>query len=1417
MMNGNWFSRNSKRKKKSAFLSEEVEEFIRSSSYIFHLYDDLQKSQHKPLRSLCHLYIDLENPLSDEELKSNQKKSFHLYLAHSYGAKSWSTMLLIDKKTEKVGHKGEMRATSEFIKLSRKESQAIQCLGDKKSFLLSFKCYDSFLDIEIWFTQNCLKTCSLDDQPINSPQYSVVQVMAAMFGDAYSRLPKSSHYAYEPPLHHIEEVYRAVRAHHYEQDLSCEFQQPEYLLPELRTYQKRCVVWMLSREKQPATTSDPKGHPLWLFNDHLNLLYNPYGGYFIDYNDEKAELKDFPEPQGGILADEMGLGKTVEILALSLSHIRTDHKDQLAQLLNSRNKIDESLNPRVFQCSCGELGEVKNIKSKSLMRGMLTCSKCNSVQHRKCVNYDPMWNEYLYLCPQCWEDRPVSERLKSRATLIIAPQTLIHQWMDELLKRIDCNKLNVLHYEGVSSRYYYPYDLQDRDFVITSYETLRSDLKFVDIPCSERFRNPKRFHSFATPLKAINWWRICLDEAQMVESVTSQAAVMVSNLSAINRWGITGTPVQKSVNDLYGLIMFVGERPFNQQLWWYYLIAKPYFDLHFEPLIELLKKLFWRNNKKDVSAELGFTEKNDCLNRLDFAPIEAHFYKREKQRCNIAFNNTLSSIVDLNISLKKVDTRLCQKLMTPLITLRQACCHPQIVGNHFLSVSKKTMTMQEVLDSMIKRTTVECEEDHRKLISAINGQAGIALIRYEYQKAVNLYRAVLQSNEQYGGKVRTDKLQLYHTKHNLADLFDMIKTGNAYQIVNEETKELSNKALTMDDVGHTLRDESLRQEAEELKAGYLNASIASIIESRNQLNSIWSSISKKINLLKGVWWIDAIKIIVAREGEQTFLDKVRDTLQQHALKTIYEKGQIYDSIKNRKYARASGLQLLVSNMLDDLRKARDDLGKDVLQLSEMPSAKDFNEAVDCHLRAKSSDKGSQRSKRKKTVLKKCKYCMIHESFNLYEGVLFFFANDKLFEDSGDLEEILDNDRELVEQDESINLLVKQRRGNWSDSELEQTLKTILSNFSRISNDRQIIDEGRDVIDLFTGMKKEFKSLRAVWINIFDYISRMDELNMATYRLRLRFADEPETSESSKYILSEHEIEASFYSLRDEEKISRHDLNKNLAHLNYLSNLKGASSSDLYSSEPCPICTVPLGAQRSVFSCTHLFCLKCTEILVEKYSSNMCDRPSVKCPICRQSTATSEIVFIDSGSSGEEEGNEKIKVVGSWSTKVEEIVRTIFKIKISEPDAKCLVFSSWTSFLILLSEAFDANSIKYRRPTTKRKLTESLDSFKSDRDIDVLLIPFSYGSKGLNIVEANHIILVEPLLEPAQEYQAIGRIHRIGQTKSIFVHKFIIKNTVEERINELFSIQCGFLNYSDLQSDQRAVKTIKDIKDIMFSA
>ena len=73
---------------------------------------------------------------------------------------------------------------------------------------------------------------------------------------------------------------------------------------------------------------------------------------------------------------------------------------------------------------------------------------------------------------------------------------------------------------------------------------------------------------------------------------------------------------------------------------------------------------------------------------------------------------------------------------------------------------------------------------------------------------------------------------------------------------------------------------------------------------------------------------------------------------------------------------------------------------------------------------------------------------------------------------------------------------------------------------------------------------------------------------------------------------------------------------------------------------------------------------------------------------------------------------------------------------------------------------------------------------NDEGTKVLLISTKAGGEGLNLQRANHVFVMDPWWNPAVEFQAIQRAHRIGQTRPVIAKRFIVKNTIEEKIIEL---------------------------------
>lgn len=117
----------------------------------------------------------------------------------------------------------------------------------------------------------------------------------------------------------------------------------------------------------------------------------------------------------------------------------------------------------------------------------------------------------------------------------------------------------------------------------------------------------------------------------------------------------------------------------------------------------------------------------------------------------------------------------------------------------------------------------------------------------------------------------------------------------------------------------------------------------------------------------------------------------------------------------------------------------------------------------------------------------------------------------------------------------------------------------------------------------------------------------------------------------------------------------------------------------------------------------------------------------------------------------------------------------------EEGRKILLFSQFTSMLSLIEAELYKRAIPFAKLTGQtRKREEAIETFRSGA-ADLFLISLKAGGVGLNLTEADTVILYDPWWNPAVETQAADRAHRIGQDKPVFVYKLVTEQTVEERI------------------------------------
>ncbi|CAN0214983.1 unnamed protein product, partial [Hapterophycus canaliculatus] len=88
-------------------------------------------------------------------------------------------------------------------------------------------------------------------------------------------------------------------------------------------------------------------------------------------------------------------------------------------------------------------------------------------------------------------------------------------------------------------------------------------------------------------LLGVRWRRVILDEAHSIRNTDTKQSRACLQLEADQRWAVTGTPIQNSLDDVAALLAFLRHEPWSDRGWWRRVIADPYKDGDMEALRRL--------------------------------------------------------------------------------------------------------------------------------------------------------------------------------------------------------------------------------------------------------------------------------------------------------------------------------------------------------------------------------------------------------------------------------------------------------------------------------------------------------------------------------------------------------------------------------------------------------------------------------------------------------------------------------------------------------------------------------------------------------------------------------------------------------------------------------------------------------------
>ncbi|CAO1634126.1 unnamed protein product [Parajaminaea phylloscopi] len=1147
--------------------------------------------------------------------------------------------------------------------------------------------------------------------------------------------------------------------------------QPEGLLSTLYPFQSKSTRFLLRREgKDVARETSPDNRttggrepisPWWEYVRE-DLYYNALTGQFCFH---RHGIRDQPV-YGALLAEEMGLGKTVEIIALVLLH------------------------------------------PSPLSR------------HRGSTAWDVEQETHV-------------QRIK--ATLIVAPDVLIDQWIAEI--RRHAPRLLVYAFRGhqqttrdlPEGKRWQEY-AQGFDVIVASFSSVQREL---NVALKERPRSrrvPRKYERPRSPLVQVEFFRVVADEIQMVGN-TTRAAEVLSLIPRFSSIAVSGTPF-KRLQDISALFRFlkVSDVPST--------VLGATIPSAFAPaLFRVLRALTTRHIKTAVRSEMSLPRQKRCVVPIHFTAVETAYY-------DTIWQATLR-LLDLDESGAPIVaewTLDTSKMRQQLLLLRQACTHPQVAGRvlgsgsmaqgNLRSLSEVLGFMQEQcasnlfktrdnwLQRSVDKVVYHLQDDSdtfrydlaaptlEDLITCIqrlrDEQSGLVKAAVSTGPGYHLTTADLDSIDREGTHLQRDhrtllsmmdarathmatlnlRRRLYtevlaRAWHWLGNVYFQLGQTQSSEPATQDRTRFKDKEDRAYEAAEACRQELLKESREKVEQNVL---LKKPGENRNRTFDILVD-----NVPLGTGGIQSRQYLSEASELIALLNRQAHLIlewRQRILALIYtpiNREVSDDNPDDDQYAESIATQHTLEAILGMYRPLLAHRQQALTNDAVVGSIDIPSELAELESIVKVS-----RSARRQAVLRglpasdtitadtDLDILPLEQSTKLKEyrtlnAQMQAVTLESLQPERTCLKELLNSLRAVLERTES------QRESDLAKLGAE-TIRAILKRQS------QTLDSLRRELDSFARLF----NLRA------EYFKQLQTLSDA-------LVDLPVGESGLKSVL---------HRIRSETDEAAIKIAKFEAQARYLAHLAGLENQGLdQEGRTCIICTEHIRVGVLLANCGHVVCQKCFH---KWYSAHR------NCPVCRQVIGGADqyhrILYssnsVDNSSTPAGDGQvadahkphrprhafitientlqrqiEGTRSTGRYGTKLDLLVKHLIYIGQTDPQAKTIVFSAFSRGLELVSDALSQNGLTYTTIMSARDATARIHPYTSG-DVNILLLHSEHTSAGLNLMATKHLILLEPLVNVGAERQALGRVHRIGQTQETNVYCYYICDSVEDRILSL---------------------------------